>query len=92
MWHYHESDTPTSSRANLHHTDQFYVLFCAQLYMGYISLKIGEIVAREVCFPDTEPCSYKLQVSVVKCVELVESYYVYYFEETPTCYMRYCSQ
>ena len=49
---------------------------------------VGEIVEREVCFPDTEPCSYKLQIQVIKC----DSYYIYYFEETPTCYMRYCSQ
>ena len=52
---------------------------------------VGELVEREVCFPDTEPCSYKLQIQVIKCNEWVSDYYIYYFEETPTCYMRYCS-
>ena len=27
------SDTPTSAKAILHHTDQFYVLFCTRLYI-----------------------------------------------------------
>ena len=31
--HHHWSDTPTSARAILHHTDQFYVLFCTRLYV-----------------------------------------------------------
>ena len=60
--------------------------------MGYISLKIGQMVEREVCFPDTEPCSYKLKIQVIQCENWVERFYIYYFEETPTCYMRYCSQ
>ena len=33
VWHRHGSDTPTSARAILHHTDQFYVLFCTGLYV-----------------------------------------------------------
>ena len=49
----------------------------------------GQIVDRQVCFTySSDSCYTYIQVQVIKC----DTYFLYYLEDIPYCYYRYCSE
>ena len=49
----------------------------------------GQIVDRQVCFASSfDSCDWDIQVQIIKC----DTYFLYYLEDTPFCYSRYCSE
>ena len=49
-----------------------------------------QIVDRQVCFgvAPNDLCRVQVQVQVIKC----DTYFLYYLEDCPTCFARYCSE
>ena len=53
---------------------------------------LNEIVDREVCFSyqngSQNPCPRKTQIQIINCGD----FYLYNLDDTPLCFLRYCSE
>jgi len=65
---------------------------CGSHFTGWINGKhpanVGETATRKVCFNGTgNTCRHSIKTRITNC----GSYFIYYFINTPDCYMRYCA-
>ena len=53
----------------------------------------GDVVQRKVCFNyNSNACSWQTDIYIIKCGYGGFYYYLYYLNDTPNCYLRYCTE